>query len=134
MKKPILYADLTPNTVIGEHIDLYTKEMSDKWQSIFKSSINDRQVHASENASIAIVLAMRAMLTVIAPRPPGNVHARQQFKNHALPKLNETIHSVVKCLNKEIKRDRRYVDFEVIGTNAAGNLIYEARMSLIWAA
>lgn len=134
MKKPMLYADLVPDVVIGKHTDLFSKEMSDQWNFIFKTSPGDASGHASEGASMAVVLAMRALLTVVSPRPPGNIHARQKFKHHALPRLNETIHSEVKCTRKEIKRERRYVDFQVIGTGEDGHLIYEAQMSLIWAA
>lgn len=134
MTKPVLYADLIPNVVVGKHSDLYDQKMADKWKTIFKDSPEGDTGNGAQAASIGMVLAMRAMLTSVAPRPPGNVHARQKIRMHTLPKLNETIHSEITCLNKEIKRERRYVDFGVIGKNAEGHLVYEARMSLIWAA
>lgn len=134
MNKPVLYADLMPNVLMGQHIDVFDKNMSEKWQAIFNATSDNDQSDAAQRASMALVLAMRAMLTVVAPRPPGNVHARQKITTYELPRLNETIHSKVTCLNKEIKRDRRYVDFEVIGQSADGRKIYEAQMSLIWAA
>lgn len=133
MTKPLLYADLIPNTVMGQQEDRFDKKMSDQWQAIFHQTARVEN-DAAQRASIALVLAMRAMLTVVAPRPPGNVHARQKITTYELPQLNETIHSKVTCLHKEIKRERRYVDFEVIGHGADGRKIYEAQMSLIWAA
>ena len=134
MTKPILFADLMPNMVIGRHTDLFDQNMSDKWKSIFKDSADGDISDGAQSASIGVALAMRALLTVVAPRPPGNVHARQKIRLHTLPALNQSIHSEVTCLHKEIKRERRYVDFEVIGKSEEGHLIFEAQMSLIWAA
>lgn len=133
MTTPILYEMLVPNQFMGQHTDVFDQNMSDKWQSIFNASSTGSPGEA-ERASILLVLAMRALLTVVAPRPPGNVHARQKMTTYALPHLNETICSKVTCLNKEIKRERRYVDFEVSAVGADGRQIYKAQMSLIWAA
>lgn len=127
---PILYADLVPNTVMGEHCDVYDAAMSDRWRSIFSGQPSG----AAEQASIALVLAMRALLSVVAPRPPGNVHARQQMTVHALPTHGQMVRSEVRCLQKEIKRNRRYIDFAVKGLAEQGQVLYEAQMSLIWAA
>lgn len=133
--KPVLtFSDLTPNAIIGQHIDVFDQKMADRWKSIFINTSNGSSDDGALRASIAVVLAMRAMLLVAAPRPPGNVHARQYIKTYALPKLNETVISEVSCLHKEIKRERRYVDFGVVGKSDDGHPIYEARMSLIWAA
>ncbi len=133
MTTPILYEMLVPNQLMGLHTDLFDKNMSDKWQSIFNASSIGSPGEA-QRANILLVLAMRALLTVVSPRPPGNVHARQQMTIYALPHLNEAISSKVTCQHKELKRERRYVDFEVSGEGASGRQIYKARMSLIWAA
>ena len=134
MTKPILYEDLSPNVPMGQYADVFDKTMSNKWQAIFNTASAEETNHAAERASMVLVFAMRAMLTVVAPRPPGNVHARQKITTFALPHIGETILSKVTCLKKEIKREQRYVDFEVVGHGADGRRLYEAQMSLIWAA
>lgn len=115
---------------MGVHSDLYDQAMSDRWRSIFAT----QEDQAAEQASIALVLAMRALLSIVAPRPPGNVHARQHMTVHALPKIGEIIHTEVTCLAKQIKRERMYVDFAVNGTGTDDRKLFGAQMSLIWAA
>ena len=88
----------------------------------------------AEAASVAMVLSMRAFLGVVSPRPPGNVHAREQFSLFSLPTPGEPVRSVVSCVAKEIKRERFYVDLDVAGTGDGGRALYSGRMSLIWAA
>jgi len=79
-------------------------------------------------------MMMRGYLGVVTPRPPGNVQARQRFTLDAPPQPGEVIHTVVTCLSKEIKRERRYLDLEVRGTGTGGRSIYRGILSLIWAA
>lgn len=128
--KPILYENLTAHSLMGTHVDVYDQAMSDRWRSIFTSE----SMSGAEQASMALVLAMRALLTVVAPRPPGNVHARQQINSHSLPRPGEKVRSEVMCVSKEIKRERKYVDFAVKGLGEDDRVLYEAKMSLIWAA
>jgi hypothetical protein len=127
---PILYADLQPGSHMGTHTDVYDQAMSDRWRSIFAGEPSS----AAEQASMSLVLAMRALLSIVAPRPPGNVHGRQKMTSHALPRLGENVRSEVMCLRKEIKRERMYVDFAVKGRGEDERILYEAQMSLIWAA
>jgi len=115
---------------MGTYVDIYDQVMSDRWRSIYLGASDS----AAEQASIALVLAMRALLSVVSPRPPGNVHARQKMISHGLPVIGETIQSEVTCVRKEIKRERRYVDFSVKGVGANNRPLFEAEMSLIWAA
>lgn len=129
-KTPILYATLQPDAHMGTHNDIYEQTMSDRWRSIFARDSSS----AAEQASMSLVLAMRALLSVVAPRPPGNVHARQKMRLHQLPRLGEKVRSEVNCIRKEIKRERMYVDFAVTGFGEDDRILYEAQMSLIWAA
>ena len=127
---PLYFEDFKPAVALGTHVDVYDQVMSDRWCSIYGIDPGS----GAEQASIALVLAMRALLSVVAPRPPGNVHARQRMTLCALPVLGETVQSEVTCVRKEIKRERRYVDFAVKGFGENGRSLYEAEMSLIWAA
>ena len=77
---------------------------------------------------------MRGFLTVVAPRPPGNVHARQQLKLAALPREGEVIRTTITCVNKELRRERRYVELQALGTGDGGRPIYDGRLTLIRAA
>jgi acyl dehydratase len=71
---------------------------------------------------------------VVAPRPPGNVQARQALALFGPPRVGERIRTVVTCVDKRIKRDRRQVDIRTEGTGEGGRPVYTGRMTLIWAA
>ncbi|WP_151448935.1 hypothetical protein [Lacisediminimonas profundi] len=134
MKKAITFADFQAGAVLGEHIEAYDRNLVNAWQRIFGSAPADGANSAAEAASIAMVLAMRAFLTVVAPRPPGNVHARQQFRLDTLPQPGEQVRTVVSCVDKQVKRERLYVDLRVQGSGDDGRALFTGCMSLIWAA
>jgi hypothetical protein len=126
----ITYADFEPGITMGEHVETYAPELANVWQSIFGSA---HVGGAAESTSLAMSLAMRAYLTVVSPRPPGNIQARQRFQVHSLPRAGETIRSEVCCLSKQIKRGRFYVELQVRGAGPDARLLYTAGLSLIWA-
>ena len=131
---PILFADFLPGVPMGEYEEVYDAQQAGRWQSIFGSTSQGCVNTAPEAASMAVVAMMRAFLHVVTPRPPGNVHARQQLQMHALPRLGETMRIAVACVGKEIRRERRYVDLSVRATGDGGRALFEGRISLIWAA
>lgn len=87
-----------------------------------------------EAAALAMVLMMRAYMAVVAPRPPGNIHARQRLRIQALPTTGESLSVVLRCHAKELRRGRRYVDFEAVGTGAGGRALFTGLLTLVWAA
>lgn len=131
---PILFDDFQPGMPMGEYEEVYDAQQAGRWQTIFGSSAQEDANAASEAASMAVVAMMRAFLHVVTPRPPGNVHARQQLQMHALPRLGETMRIAVACAGKEIRRERRYVDLGVRATGDGGRALFDGRISLIWAA
>lgn len=131
---PILFDDFQPGVPMGEYEEVYDGQQVGRWQTIFGSSAQEDANAASEAASMAVVAMMRAFLHVVTPRPPGNVHARQQLQMHALPRLGETMRIAVACAGKEIRRERRYVDLGVRATGDGGRALFDGRISLIWAA
>lgn len=134
MSKPITFVDFQPGTRLGEHTDTYDAQLAQAWQRIFGRAQDGSANGPAEAASIAMVLAMRAYLAVVTPRPPGNVHARQQFKLLTRPHPGEQVRTVIACVGKEIKRERFYVDLQARGTGEGGRELFDGRMSLIWAA
>lgn len=135
MKARLLtYADFQPGAALGEHVEPYTPELAAAWRSIFGDAAGEGASGPAEAASVAVVLAMRAYLAVVSPRPPGNVQARQRFTLHRLPRPGERVRSVLHCVDKQIKRERRCVDLQVQGLADGGEPLYTGHMSLIWAA
>lgn len=131
---PIRYADFQPGTLMGEHVEVYDAQQASRWQAIFGDRPASGADGAPEGASMAVVNMMRAYLHVVAPRPPGNVHARQQLHLQGLPRQGEAMRVAVTCASKEIRRERRYVELHVSGTGHGGRKLFDGRLSLIWAA
>ena len=134
----IRFDDFRPGTVMGEKTEVMDAALVQGWQRIFGAGAADGAspgpADGAQAASLAVVLMMRAYLGVVTPRPPGNVHARQQFTLAALPRVGEPVRSVVSCVAKELRRERRYVDLLVQGSGDGGRPLYSGRLSLIWAA
>lgn len=131
---PILFEDFQPGALMGEHVELYDAQQARRWQAIFGDQSDSGANGAPEGASMAVVNMMRAYLHVVTPRPPGNVHARQQLQMHGIPTPGESMRVAVRCAGKEIRRERRYVELAVSGTGNGGRQLFDARISLIWAA
>jgi hypothetical protein len=131
MSAVILWDDFQPGATLGEITQVYDASLSSAWQGIFGKEGAGKP---AEGAGIAVAMMMRGYLGVVTPRPPGNVHTRQRFTLEAMPSHGDPIRTVVTCLGKERKRDRRYVEFDVRGTGIGGRAIYNAVLTLIWAA
>lgn len=84
--------------------------------------------------AMATVLMMRAYMQLLAPRPPGNIHARQQMTLGEPILLGDHVSTEISCVGKELRKDRRYVSVRAHGTNQRGDTCYEGVLTLIWAA
>lgn len=82
----------------------------------------------------ATVLLMRAYMRILTPRPPGNIHARQQLSLLAGITLGEDVMTELICVGKELKRERRYVELACRASGNAGRPLFEGHMTIIWAA
>jgi hypothetical protein len=134
MTKPITFDDFRPGAVMGEKVEVFDPALAQRWRRIFGDRPGDGAGAGAEGASMAVVMMMRAYLGIVTPRPPGNVHARQRFSLEGTPREGEAIRTVVTCVSRELKRDRRYVELQARGTGEGGRAIYGGRMTLIWAA
>ncbi len=127
----ITYDTFSPGTLLGEWEETLDSSLPLSWIQLFGTAPVDAP---AQQAGLAVILMIRAYLNVVTPRPPGNVHAKQVFTLERLPKPGDTVCSHIRCLSKEIRRERRYVELGAIGTGDDGHTIYTGRMSLIWAA
>jgi hypothetical protein len=131
MKPAIRWEDFQPGASLGEITQAFEPSLATAWRGIFG---HDSAGGPAEGAGIAVAMMMRGYLGVVTPRPPGNVQARQRFKLDAVPRQGEAIRTVVTCLSRDIRRERRYLDLEVRGTGAGGRAVYSGILTLIWAA
>lgn len=66
-------------------------------------------------------------------RPPGGIHARQEFVWYRPVRVGEEIITEVTLADKFIKRGRRYVMSATRTENAGGHLVAAGLMTTIWA-
>ncbi len=66
-KKPITFDDFVPGREIGSTDVTYSDELSARWQRIFGSAPEGGAGGAAEGAGLAVVMMMRAFLTIVSP-------------------------------------------------------------------
>lgn len=132
MSAPLLtFARFTPGAALGAHAEAIDDRMLDHWQRLYPW---DAPAGDTLPAGLANVLLMRAYMQALSPRPPGNVHARQQLELAAAPQRGETVTTRFVCAGKELRGERRYVEVDASATGDGGRLLFTGRMTLVWVA
>lgn len=120
-----------PGAVMGCACERVDAALLGRWRQLYSSSGPES---GELPEGIATVLIMRAYMKVLAPRPPGNIHARQRLELTALPRLEEDVTTEVRCTGKRMHKERRYVEVATRSTGAGGRELFTGAMTLIWAA
>lgn len=128
-----LFDDFQPGQLLGSRSETVGDELLQHLRQVYGTDGN-RPLSRPEAATLAMVVMMRSYLGIVTPRPPGNIHARQQFQLAALPEPGESLRVELHCQSKEMRRDRRYVNFQAVGTGRSGRAIFNGILTLIWAA
>jgi len=129
METPHLFDDFRAGEDLGSHVQTCDLATAERWRALF-----GRGPGPAEAAGVAVAMMMRSYLAVVAPRPPGNIHARQRMALQALPRPGESIHSSVRCVGKEVRRERRYVEIEVRAIGDDQRPLYRGTLTMVWAA
>ena len=111
------YAHYEPGRHYGARSFAVDESTVAKWRSVHPNDDDPGVMPAGMLAMIVI----DAVLTLNAPRPPGGVHGGQTFDIRRMPRIGETIRTDVWCLDKEIKKDRKWVrvrsETRAVGSN-----------------
>ena len=127
----ITFEDFQPGVPFGTAAVTLDDAMFENWVSLFPG---DADCAPDMPEGMTAVLVMNAYMELIAPRPPGNVHASQTFGISQLPKLGQTVHTTVTCRSKELRKGRRWIDLETQSHDENATLLFTGTMRLIWAA
>jgi len=119
-----------PGSTIGSASEAVGEEALARWRKMYPW---DQPVPGRLPIAICVPLMMRAYMKVVAPRPPGNIHARQEFTFVAPISEGENVTTEISCLNKELRRERRYLFLAVRSTGEGGRVLFTGRMDMIWA-
>ena len=76
---------------------------------------------------------METYLRVVAPRPPGNIHASQKLTlGSGSLKVGDTVTATVTCLDKIRRKDRGWVTIGVV-MNSNGQELLRGEIRTVWA-
>ena len=126
----ITFERFSPGSDLGEASLAVDQPLIDSLQKVYGFAWSAGQ---PVPMALCTVLMMRAYLQVVTPRPPGNVHGRQWLQAHAPMHLGDTVRTRMRCLSKELKSGRRWVQLEALGS-VADKPAYTGRLTLLWAA
>jgi len=80
------------------------------------------------------MLLMRAFLTIVSPRPPGNLHVGQTYSVSRLPPADRPMLASAVCSAKEIRKGRMIAQFGVTLSDMPGIVPMVSGISTIfWA-
>jgi hypothetical protein len=124
------YDDFSPGET-SEEVDVlvHSTDLA-QWRQIYGTSSGGSSIPAG----LQVAILMKAYLKAFQPRPPGNIHARQMIRFGDLKAaVGDSLQARISCQRKEIKKDRRWITFEIVlRSSSAVCLIGE--VSSIWAA
>ncbi len=110
-ERPILTFDgFEPGQCLGTYELTIDQKMIQLWTELYGSCLH---LTGKLPLAFAPLILMRALLTVVAPRPSGNLHVGQTCKVKEMPRSDEVLTVSVTCSSKSLKKDRRVVDFTV---------------------
>ena len=99
------FAGFTPGEQIGARDYQLDRKVLDAWVGLFPEDDNGDLMPAGMVAGVTI----SAYSSILQPRPKGNVHGAQRFEIKKLPKVGDVLTTTLSCLDKELKRERRWV-------------------------
>jgi hypothetical protein len=131
MTAPILFADFQPGQKLGEHAESLGRKTLEQWVALYPW---DPAADQFAPLGFATLFLMRAYLTVVAPRPAGNLHVQQTFSVHDRIRIDETVTTTISCLTKELKNSRRKIELSAEGCGSDGRDVFSGVITLYWAA
>lgn len=130
MSAPLRFDDFQIDAPLGSNVQRVDPALLSGWKEIYGSSAETRAP-----VGVVSVLAMRSYAAVVTPRPDGNIHANQSFNVHQPLQAGERVVVSYRCVEKFMKKERRFVRFEgkAIGADD-GRPRFDASMLIIWGA
>lgn len=127
----ILFADFQPGVAMGSLTETPDPQQLAQWRELYPW---DEPQEGNLPGDMATVLMMRAYLDIVSPRPPGNLHARQEMRLHSPINVGEAVITTIACASKELKGERRKLELTADGRGGNGRALFSGTITLYWAA
>ncbi|WP_144109673.1 hypothetical protein [Paraburkholderia sp. BCC1886] len=133
------YERFEENVAIGECEVCLDERQLALWRSVnARVGQSPKCGDAIEDAApggLLVALAMRGYLSIVQPRPPGNVHASSVLRWGTVAAcVGEPLRVSVSCVGKSIARERRWVSLLVRLVNRNDALVLSSELKMVWAA
>lgn len=125
------FADFEPGEAIGSADQTIDDEAIEDWLAIYRGEPDTRPLVP---AGMAMLIVMRGYANAVRPRPEGNVHAAQKLTIVRVPRVGDHLTTRVRCHDKQMKRERRWVTFDIEVSDQHDNVCYRATNTSVWAA
>ncbi|MBW2622537.1 MAG: MaoC family dehydratase [Deltaproteobacteria bacterium] len=102
----------------------------ERWISLYPQ---DEAHHPITPPGIVLAAVMRAYMSILSPRPEGNIHAGQEMEMFKLPRIGDTVSTEITVGNKEIRKGRRWVHLDTVSRDKDGGLVCLGKNTTIWA-
>ena len=127
----MVFAKIEPGNVLGRSEFRLTNAEVSEWISLFPS---DALALPAMPCAMTSMVSMRAFMDVMRDRPKGNIHAGQSTWIWALPSIGEVLVTRLRCLEKTLKYERRWIMFETDTVDSSGKALFRGQMRMLWAA
>jgi len=102
-----------------------------RWNALFRTCPDDQ---VTLPAGMISMVALRAYMTLLDARPPGNIHAVQTMRIDLLPAIGTPLETELRCRSRELRNGRRWVTFETLTRTRDRVACFEGGMTMLWAA
>lgn len=122
------FGDFTEGSMLGRHEETIDADLLTQWRSAFPDAPD-----TPSPGGFATAFAMRAYLTILPERPPGNIHARQRLVLHRAIAEGDRVAATLTCVAKELRGGRRRLTLAV-AASSEDRPLFDAEMTILWAA
>ena len=127
--QPILFDDFVEGADIGSESFTIDEAALERWTALFPA---DAKCRPYMPPGMVAMIVMRAYMHVITPRPPGNIHAEQQYDIRQLPKIGDTVTTSFKCGRKQERVGRKWVYLETVTKDVRDVPLFVGYSTTIW--
>ncbi len=123
------FADFTLRQTLPSVSVEITSERLENWQLVFGEIPQGRDLPRG----LVVSALVEGFIRSAQPRPQGNIHARQRLVFSDCPlRVGDVVDVSAKVLTKEVRRDRNWITFRLIG-RVCGVRLCSGDFTVIWA-
>ena len=127
MSNVLTFDDFQIGQEIGRREMVVTEDSRDHLSRAFPDMVD-----GDGRVEMTIGLIMRAYISIISPRPPGNIHAGQTLTLGRLLAPGDRFMARARCIAKEPRKGRSWFTFGLTLTSD-GDMVVDGEMSFLWA-